>query len=222
MSNTSSPHVGRAERPRKTPLWAKLLLAFFVILLVAGAGYAGLSVGKWLGATESRDTQVIRSITREEQVILLSAGMADVKEENGNGLSVFGLFNIPGTERHMLVRYEFDAKLGIEGRDVKITSTSDNTYRVTIPEFKFLGYENPDISIAENTNGPLSWTTPEIDREKLVESVLSDEMVSSSIEGFRPVLEEQARAFYSAIITSIDPEITLDFEFGGATSGAKK
>lgn len=201
------------EHPRKTPLWAKVLLVVFVLLLLAGAAFTGLAVGKFLGATESRDTQVIRSITREEQVVLVTAGVTNVMEERSDGLDILGMFTLPGSERAILLRYEYDAKFGIEGRDVSITKTGDNAYLIAIPDFRFLGYANPDVSIANEENGILSWTTPEIDKTKVIEKVLTDEAVDAHIDGYRPVLEEQARAFYTGIINAIDPNIRLEFEF---------
>ncbi|WP_210479888.1 hypothetical protein [Naasia sp. SYSU D00948] len=218
MTTTASPPSATPSAPklaRQTPVWAKILLVVLVLLLLAATAFAGLTVGKFLGAAESRDTQVIRSITREEQVILVTAGVTDVIEERGDGLDVFGLFTVPGSERAMLLRYEYDAKFGVEGGDVSITRTGDNAYLVSIPAFAFLGYENPDVSIAKEENGILSWTTPEIDKFEVIEQVLTAEAVDSHLDGFRPVLEEQARVFYSGIITAIDPAITLEFEFAG-------
>ena len=204
---------------RKTPIWAKVLLVVFVLLLIGGAAFGGLIAGRILGESEERDVQVIRSITREEQVILVTAGVGDIKEESGDGLTVAipGLdalaFELPGTERTILVRYDFDAKLGIEGKDVKIEHAEGNSYRISIPKFIYLGNDDPKLSVASEKNGILSWTTPEIDKLALAEAVLSDEAVAETLEGSRPVLEEQARIFYTNIITAIDPEITLDFVY---------
>lgn len=194
-------------------MWAKVLLVLFVLLLVAAGLLGGLAAGRYLGATESRDVQVIRSITTEEQVVLASAGLTDVIEEQGDAFNVFGLFDLPGSERSMLVRYDVDAKFGIEGKDVSIRKTGDSAYLISIPEFSFLGYENPDLSVAKEENGLLSWTTPEIDQSEFFERILSEEAQATHIEGFRPVLEAQARTFYSSIVSSIDPDVTLEFEF---------
>lgn len=210
MTSTTAPR-------RRTPGWAKILLILFVLLLVGAAAFGGLSVGKALGATESRDTQVIRSIRGEQQVVLLSAGMTDVKEDRGDGLKLaigdIQLLTLPGTERSILVRYEYDAKFGIEGKDVEIVQTGDNSYRITIPEFIYLGYSDPDLSVADEENGILSWTTPEIDTSEIFEELLSSQVVSEHIDGFRSVLEEQAKTFYTKIVTAIDPDIVLDFTF---------
>jgi hypothetical protein len=218
MTTTAAPPSATPPSTKpttKTPGWAKALLVLVVLALVAVAAYGGLTLGTLLGATESRDTQVTRSITRAEQVVLVTAGVTDVMEERGDGLDVFGFFTLPGSERVMLLRYEYDAKFGIEGGDVSIVKTGEDAYRVSIPRFVFLGYENPDVSIAKEENGLLSWTTPEIDKFDVIEKVLTADAVASHIDGFRPVLEEQARAFYTGIITAIDPEITLEFTFAG-------
>ncbi|MGM7698469.1 hypothetical protein [Microbacterium sp. A84] len=196
----------------RTPLWAKLLLVVLILLLIGAAGFGGMMLGKFLGATEERSTQVIRSITREEQIILVTAGMTDIKSESDDQ-DFFGLFDIPFTERSVLVRYEYDAKFGIEGGDVSIEPVGDDAYRVSIPKFIFLGYDNPDFSIADEKNGVLSWATPEIDKNELIKSLLTDQAVAEHLEGLRPVLEEQAKSFYTNIITAIDPDATLQFTF---------
>lgn len=218
MTSTTVPR-------RKTPVWAKILLVLFVLLLIGTAAFGGLVVGKALGASEDRDVQVIRSITREEQVVLLTAGVADLKQESADGLSITipgldlipGLgtweFDVPGSERQMLIRYDFDAKIGIEGKDVKIERQLDGSYHLTIPEFIYIGSEDPEISVASESNGVLSWITPEIDKFEAAKEVLSEESVAKTIEGARPVLEEQARIFYTNILTAIDPDIDLEFTF---------
>jgi len=209
MSNVAAP------TRTKTPWWAKVLLVIVILALIGAAAVGGLMLGKWLGATESRDTQVIRSITREEQIILVTAGMADIKEERNDGIDFLGLgmFNIPGTERVLLMRYEYDAKYGIEGKDVSIEKIGDQAYRVSIPKFVYLGYANPDIEVASENNGILSWTTPEIDKGEVIEQILTDNAIAEHIDNIRPVLEEQAKSFYSNIITAIDPDLTLEFTF---------
>ncbi len=222
MTSTAVPPSASAHAPKpvkKTPVWAKILLVLVILAVIAGAAFVSFNVGKFLGATESRDTQVIRSITGEEQVILVTAGMTDVEEERADGLKLaigdWDFFTLPGSERSVLVRYEYDAKFGIEGKDVGITQTGDDSYLVTIPKFVYLGYANPDLSVANEENGLLSWTTPEIDTTEVFEELLSEQAVEQHIDGFRSVLEDQAELFYSRIVHAIDPAITLEFEFTG-------
>ena len=119
MTATATPPTVPAPKPaRKTPIWAKILLVFVILAVIAGAALVSFNVGKILGATESRDTQVIRSIKGEEQVILVTAGMTDVQEEREDGLDFaigdWDLFTLPGSERSVLVRYEYDANGNIE------------------------------------------------------------------------------------------------------------
>lgn len=201
----------------KTPAWVKV---FLILILLAVAVVAGVLIGKFFGATEERDTQVLRSITREQQVILLNAGITEIKEERENQ-NFFELFEIPGSERVMFVRYEVDAKFGVEGEDVEVTRTDDNAFLVSVPAFIYLGYENPRFETATESNGLLSWTTPAIDKFSFVEEELSEEAIATHIEGFRPVLEEQARAFYTNIITSIAPDASVEFEFAQQAPSAQ-
>ncbi|MDQ1111900.1 hypothetical protein QE418_001348 [Microbacterium testaceum] len=217
-STNATPGAARSPRPAsRTPLWAKILLVLMILVAIAAAAVGGIAVGKFFGAQESRDTQVIRSIKGEEQVILLTAGMTDVKEEKADGLKLaigdLQLFTLPGTERSLLVRYEYDAKFGIEGKDVDIQSTGNDSYLVKIPKFIYLGYANPVLSVAGEKNGALSWTTPEIDKSAVFEQILTDQVVNEHIDGFRPVLQEQAETFYTRIVHAIDPAIQLKFEF---------
>lgn len=214
MITTTAP----APKPvKKTPLWAKFLLIVVIIAVISGAALVSFNVGKFFGATESRDTQVIRSIKGDEKVILVTAGMAEMEEERADGLKLavgdWNLFTLPGSERSVLARYEFDAKFGIDGNDVEITKTGDNAYRITIPEFISLGYADPVLSIANRENGFLSWTTPEIATDDVFEELLSSTAIEEHIDGYRPLLEEQAETFYSKIVEAIDPAIELTFEF---------
>lgn len=218
MTATTTPPPTSATRPvKKTPIWAKILLFVVILAVIAGAALVSFNIGKIFGATESRDTQVIRSIKGEEQVILVTAGMTDVQEEREEGLNFaigdWDLFTLPGSDRSVLVRYEYDAKFGIEGKDVEISQTGDNAYLITIPKFIYLGYANPDLSVADEKNGLLSWTTPEIDTTEVFEELLSQQSVEQHIDGFRPVLKEQAKLFYSKIVQAIDPAITVEFQF---------
>ncbi|MFD4420983.1 hypothetical protein ACFWN7_05720 [Agromyces sp. NPDC058484] len=215
MTTTAAPPSAAPTPPtpaKRTSVWAKILLVVLVLVVAAAAAFAGLTVGKFLGAGEERDVQVVRSVTGEEQVILVTAGLTDIQEES-DSQTFFGLFDIPLSDRTAFLRYEFDAKLGIDGRQVEIEPLGDKRYRITIPEFMFLGYDNPDFSVATEANGILSWTTPEIDILEATEELLTDAAVAEHIEGLRPLLEEQAVTFYTRIVSSIEPDATLEFEF---------
>ncbi|WP_431074682.1 hypothetical protein [Microbacterium phyllosphaerae] len=197
---------------------ARVLLWPFLLLVVCGIGVAVaattnlIPVASIFGVqSEQHSTQVIKSVTPEEQVVLVGLGIEGIDEKKENG-TLFGM-GIPGSERAVFIRYSFNAKLGIEGGDVVFERTGDDSYLVTIPKFIFIGLEDPAYELAVESNGILSWTTPEIDTldmvSNLVNSAAQDEYLASEKE----LLKDQARDFYAAIVASIDPDIELEFEF---------
>ena len=197
---------------RKTPVWAKLLLLTFLTLVVVGiAASAGVAAGMFFGAAQEREVQVIRSIELEEQVVLVRSGITGLKPEREvkdiNGIVV------PWSDRSLLLKYEFDTMVGIDGRGVSIVPTGEKSFRVAIPDFILIGTADAEYSVVNENNGVLSFATPEIDTLQLTQELLTDDVLQEHIEGLRPVLEEQARTFYTNIVTAIDPTITLEFEF---------
>lgn len=162
-------------------------------------------------ASDARNTQIVDSIVRTEQVVLLSLGIQGVSEETGKS-KIFGV-NVPGSSRASFVQYAFSAKLGIEGEDVEITKTGETEYLVSIPEFVFIGHDDESFRLVAENNGVLSFVTPEIDSVEMINNILSDDAKDQYVDSHIEVLQDQARVFYSSIITSIDPTITLEFDF---------
>lgn len=164
--------------------------------------------------SEDRSTQIVNSVTREEQVVLLSLGIQGIDDKAGEKSKFFGMFEIPGSERTKFIRYSFDAKLGIDGKDVLIKQTGENEFLVTIPEFIFIGHNNAYSETAVDKNGALSWLTPEIDSAKVASEVLNNaETQKQYIDKYEEILRDQAKVFYSGIITGIDPTVVLTFKF---------
>lgn len=193
-------------------------------LIAAIGGLAlGLIVGAVLVATgilsfnsveterESRNSLIINAIERENQVVLLSLGVQGLAEESVQ-TKIFGR-NVPWSGRTLYMQYNYRAKLGIDGGDVTIEQTGDNEFRVTIPEFILIGHDDIGFRVAVERNGVLSFVTPEIDQAKLVTELLSDDAIAENINNNRDVLREQAAAFYTGIIKSVAPEITVTFDF---------
>ncbi|GAB3141637.1 hypothetical protein [Marisediminicola antarctica] len=196
----------------KTPVWAKVLLFTFLILVVGGiAAGGGVALGMFFGATQEREVQVIRSIELEEQVVLVRSGVTGLKPESE--VSDIKGFVIPWSDRSLLLRYEFDTMVGIEGSGVSIVPTGETSFLVTIPDFILIGTDDPRFSVVNEKNGVLSFATPEIDELQLAQELLTDDVLDGHIEGLRPVLEEQARTFYTNIVSAIDPGVTLEFKF---------
>lgn len=103
--------------------------------------------------------------------------------------------------------------VGIDGEEVTITRTADDAFLVSIPDFILIGIDEPKYTVVNESNGVLSFLTPEIDTLKLTEEVLTDEVKTEHIDGLRPLLEVQAESFYTNIINAIDPDVTLEFKF---------
>lgn len=185
-----------------------------VVAVVVGAFVAGQLTPKLfaLGSeSESTDTRVIQAITREEQVVLLSLGIQGISEKTER-ITFLGV-EVPGSERASFVQYSFNAKLGIDGRDVRIVPSGEKKYRISIPEYIFIGHSNEDFKLVAENNGALSFITPENDPVEMINSILSEDAQAEYIENNEEILREQALAFYSGIITGIDPEISITYDF---------
>ena len=196
----------------------KLVIPIVVVLvalvLTAVAFAAGQLAPKLfaLGSeSESTDTRVIQAITREEQVVLLSLGIQGISEKTER-ITFLGV-EVPGSERASFVQYSFNAKLGIDGRDVRIVPSGEKKYRISIPEYIFIGHSNEDFRLVAENNGALSFITPENDPVEMINNILSEDTQAEYIANNEEILREQAVMFYSGIITGIDPEISITYDF---------
>lgn len=191
-------------------LVAVLVLAALLVLPKIGA--FGLS--NLLGsAPDGRDRQIIASITKEEQVALLSLAIQGISEANDKTtLPLLGAA-LPGSERAIFVQYEFTAKLGIDGKEVTVDKIGENAFLVSIPEFILIGHGDVDLKVAAEDSGALSWLTPEVDQLAMANDILSDDAQEEYISKHRDLLEDQAEDFYSSIITGVDPSADVEFEF---------
>ncbi len=192
-------------------LWPMLLL----VAAVAGAGIFGV-VTLWLASpfsvsTQSRSTQVVDALERKGDVVVLAMSVVAVDDDKTT-MQFYGL-DVPGTTRATFLRYGFDAKLGFEGSSVKIEAKEDNTFRISIPKFAFIGYDNFDSEVATEKNGLLSWLTPAIDDREMAEKFLNDEKKQEYVSKNIDTLKDEAQSFYTDIVTAIDPNATLTFEF---------
>lgn len=190
-----------------------LVILSLVIGVMATLGAIQFFPGLVMLETESKseNTQVVDAVTRQEQVVLLSLGIQGISEKNEKS-KFFGL-DIPGSARASFIQYAFTAKLGLEGKDVEVVKTGDTDYLVFIPAFIFIGHDDETFKLVAEKNGVLSAVTPKIDGVEAVTSILNDDAKDQYIESNIDILEDQARVFYTSIITSIDPAITIRFEF---------
>lgn len=190
-------------------------LSLLVTLFVAIGLFTAVKNMGWLSPfgleSQTHDSQVIRAIERTEEVSLLSLGVQGITEKDQSG-EIFGK-KIPGTGRKVFMQYDFNAKLGIDGADVEVRKTRNSTYLISVPEFIFIGYDDPSFKVAVEDDGVLSWTTPDIDKVEMVNEILNDSARAEYIDANEELLREQTEAFYDRLLTSIDPEIVTEFEF---------
>ena len=102
-----------------------------------------------------------------------------------------------------------------------MTEVGENKLLVTIPEFIFIGYDNVSFEVAAESNGVLSWTTPKINQVEMINTILNDDAKDEYVKANQDLLKEQTEFFYSSIITSVDPDIELEFEYTDAPINTK-
>lgn len=188
-----------------------LLLVF---LLAIGLFTVAKNLG-WLSPfdipSESHDSQVIHAIERTEEVSLLSLGIQGITDEKRNA-EIFGK-SLPGTGEKVFLQYNFDAKLGIDGARVEVEKTGEGAYLVSVPEFIFIGYDDPTFKVATEDDGVLSFVTPDIDKVEMINRLLRPSARQKYVASNEDLLKDQTRAFYNRLITSIDPSAEARFEF---------
>lgn len=199
-------------------LWPALVL---VGALVAAGALLIVKppLGNWIGAPTDKNTQIVNAVTRTQEVALVTLGIEGIRErktENGQ----FLFLSIPNS-RAAFLKYSFDAKLGIDAKDVKIDEQPNGSFLVTIPSFIVIGLDNQNVETAAESTDVLSWTTPEIDKVAMVNDVFGDELQAEYLAKNADLLKDQARMFYTNIITAIDPDITLEFEFASTAPAPK-
>ncbi len=180
-----------------------------VAALAATAAYPQLA--SFGAEPETSNTEVVNAVNRVEEVALVSLGIQGITESRSNS-EILGVA-IPGSDRAVFLQYNFTAKLGINGEDVKVTQTGENSFRVTIPAFIFIGHDDIVFKSAAENNGVLSWVTADIDKVDLVNDVLDEGGKNQYLAANSDLLEDQAQGFYESIIHGIDPEIDVEFEF---------
>lgn len=192
----------------------RLMSLLFAFMLGIGAITAFEHIGllsPFKTSSESHDSQVIRAVTRTQEVSLLRLAIQGIDEKHQHA-TVFGK-SIPGTGEKAFVEYKFNAKLGLDGARVKITKTGNNAYLISVPEFKFIGYDKPSFQVAAEDGGVLSWVTPDIDQLEMVNEVLGPQPRQKYLASYQGELQQQTKAFYNRLITRIDPAVHTRFEF---------
>lgn len=190
-----------------------------VVVLVVAVGGLGVAVTQgWLSPfgidVERKDSQVITAVERTQEVSLLSLAVQGLTSEQRDR-EVFGQ-TVPGSAETVYIEYSFDAKLGVDGEQVDISSPRANSYVVSVPDFMVVGYDEPTFEVAVEDNGVLSWVTPDVDQLDMVNDVFDDDAREQYLAEQQTALQEQAKVFYDSLISGIDPEASITYEFAGA------
>ena len=190
----------------------KLVVLLVVgVVAVVGGVFALDRLGVLGSNRESRNSEVISAVTREQQVVLLSLGIQGIDVEKDNA-DLWG-WDVPGTGRASFLQYTFDAKLGIEGEAVAIERTGERSYLVTIPEFVFIGHDNESFETVVEDNGVLSFATAEIDTAAAITDILDSDTKAEYLEKNADLMRDQAEVFYGGIIRGIDSSLEVEYEF---------
>lgn len=199
-------------RVLKRVLWGFLAV---ILVVVISVGATILLTDRFASPIEvettSSDSQIITAIDKQEQIVLMSASVQGIWTERVDGM-LWGR-KIPGASRSQLIQYSYRAKLGIEGKDVSIAASGTERYTIRIPEFIFIGHSDEKFETVMEKNGALSFATADIDPAETITEILDAEAKADEINANRRLLEEQATAFYTGIVTAIDPNVELDFQF---------
>lgn len=191
-----------------------LSVAFLVIGVVVTIGTLFVfraPIVSWIGATTDKSTQIVNAVERTQEVALVTLSIEGIEErKTDDGQLLF--LSIPNS-RATFVRYSFDAKLGFDAKGVDIDERPDGSFVVRIPSFSVIGLDNQHVETAVEDNDLLSWTTPEINKDDIYNAIFGDDLEAEYIAKNTDLLQDQARAFYSSIIHSIDPDVALEFEF---------
>ena len=160
---------------------------------------------------KDQDTLTIKSLTKEKQIVLVNLGLSEILNEEKSS-QLFGK-NIVGTNRKKFMQATFDAKLGVDGKDVDITKNGKDSYLITVPKFIFIGYHHPQFKLLDERNGVFSSFTSDISETDMINQVLNDKSKKKYVAKYDDLLRQSTKDFYREMAHSIDPEAKLSFKF---------
>lgn len=226
MMMTSTNPIARffALRVRLWPLMTAvvLLVGGFVAAFASGALNVLALPTLFGGSTLRESTEVVRFVVPEQQVVLASAHIEGLERESTDG-NILGI-PVPASARKTYIAYKFDAKLGIEGSEVKINPIEgeENTYRVSIPAFIFIGNSKPEFDSPIESNEVLGWLAEEANQTEMTNRILSERNAAKYVENSKEMLTTQAKFFYTSIIRSVSPDAEIKFIFADGTESGDK
>lgn len=158
-----------------------------------------------------KDSLTVKSLSKEKQIVLVNLGLSEILNEEKSS-QLFGK-NIVGTSRKKFIQASFDAKLGLNGKDVDITKDGKNSYLITVPKFIFIGYNNPNFKLLDEHNGVFSSFTSDINESDMINKVLNSKSKKKYLTKYDDLLRQSTKEFYRGIVQNTNPEAKLSFKF---------
>jgi len=159
------------------------------------------------------EQEVIVQIEDIGEVALLKLSVCDIFDQT-NHTDFFG-HKLIGSEKTKFIRTSFNAKLGINSRDVRLREMerigNTRSFQFTIPEFVFIGYDNFHSEVAFEKKGALSWTNSEIDSTEMINKILGEDNQKEYLQENIDLLKESCESFYSSFVRSLVPDAYLSF-----------
>lgn len=202
---------------KPVPLWSHFAV-LGVVVLVIGALVAGVAAGlltpPWLASTLGSQTvvkneQVVTSIEREEEVVLLTLGAQGISEAKGIPPAIVRDF--PWLQKARLMQYSLKVKLGTD--TVAIKATDDHQFVVTVPPFIWIGEEDMKIERVFSDDGVLSAFTDQMTEAEQFNAIVGEELQAKYLEDNEQALRDQTEYVFTKLARSIDPAAQLTFEF---------
>ncbi|MFP7154093.1 hypothetical protein [Weissella paramesenteroides] len=158
-----------------------------------------------------KDSLTVKSLSKEKQIVLVNLGLSEILNEEKSS-QLFGK-NIVGTSRKKFIQASFDAKLGIDGKDVDIAKDGKNSYLITVPKFIFIGYNNPNFKLLDEHNGVFSSFTSDINESDMINKVLNGKSKKKYLTKYNDLLRQSTKEFYRGIVQNTNPDAKLSFKF---------
>ncbi|MGJ0390271.1 hypothetical protein [Microbacterium sp. CGR1] len=202
---------------KPVPLWSHFAV-LGIVVLVLGALIAGVAAGiltpSWLvSAAGSRgvvkNEQVVTSIEKEEQTVLLALGVQGISEAKGIPPAIVADF--PLLQKARFMQYSMTAKLGLDA--VEVRATADHEFLVTVPPFIWIGADGLRIERVIGSDGVLSAFTTQPSEAEQFNAIIDEELKQKYLAANEPALRDQTEYYFTKLAQSIDPDAVVSFKF---------
>ena len=202
---------------KPVPLWSHFAV-LGTIALVLGALIVGVAAGiltpGWLVSAVGshsvvKNEQVVTSIEKEEQTVLLALGVQGISEAKGIPPAI--LADIPLLQKARYMQYSMTAKLGLDSVDIR--ATADHEFLVRVPAFIWIGADEMRIERVIDSDGVLSAITTQSRQTEQFNAIIDEELKNKHLAANQAGLRDQTEYYFTKLARSIDPDAVLIFEF---------